>query len=63
MHKQHEREDFVHTEGPSYKSHFIVHDEDYERYVLQRRAIKYVITNKYIKGAPENNLLPIQYLL
>ena len=31
MHKQHEREDFVHTEGPSYKSHFIVHDEDYER--------------------------------
>ena len=46
MHKQHEREDFVHTEGPSYKSHFIVHDEDYERYVLQRGSIKYVITNK-----------------
>ena len=55
MHKQHEREDFVHTEGPSYKSHFIVHDEDYERYVLQRWAIKYVITNKY-------SLLRIQYL-
>ena len=55
MHKQHEREDFVHTEGPSYKSHFIVHDGDYERYVLQRRAIfKYVTTN--------NNLLQVQYL-
>ena len=43
MHKQHEREDFVHTEGPSYKSHFIVHDEDYERYVMQRRTIEYMI--------------------
>ena len=45
MHKQHEREDFVHTEGPSYKSHFIVHDEDYERYVLLRMTIEYTIIN------------------
>ena len=45
MHKQHEREDFVHTEGPSYKSHFIVHDEDYERYVLLKMTIEYMITN------------------
>ena len=60
MHKQHEREDFVHTEGPSYKSHFIVHDEDYERCVLQCRAIKYVATNKYIKFL---EILRIQYLL
>ena len=43
MHKQHEREDFVHTEGPSYKSHFIVHDEDYERYI---HSIKVFIQTK-----------------
>ena len=48
MHKQHEREDFVHTEGPSYKSHFIVHDEDYERYVLLRMNIEYMITYKTV---------------
>ena len=40
MHKQHEREDFVHTEGPSYKSHFIVHDEDYERYAYSIKVFK-----------------------
>ena len=50
MHKQHEREDFVHTEGPSYKSHFIVHDEDYERYVLLKMTIEYMITNKTTKS-------------
>ena len=52
MHKQHEREDFVHTEGPSYKSHFIVHDEDYERYVLLKMTIEYMITNNIASTKP-----------
>ena len=54
MHKQHEREDFVHTEGPSYKSHFIVHDEDYERYVMQWKSIEYMIIISLLQV---NNLL------
>ena len=34
MSNDHEREDFVNAEGSSYKSHFIVHDEDFSREIM-----------------------------
>ena len=34
MSNDHEREDFVNAEGSSYKSHFIVHDEDFAREIM-----------------------------
>ena len=34
MTNDHEREDFVNAEGSSYKSHFIVHDEDFAREIM-----------------------------